>query len=248
MAKWIDVCSVDDLQPDSGVCALVDGEQVAIFWMQEHGGASISATPTDPRAAKVYAVGNYDPFGNANVLSRGLIGDIGGQPVVASPLYKQHFNLQTGVCLEDETVKIPVYAIRIENGSVQVKLSSLPHGGVASVMKYNYYIADVFTKQIFSGAQIAVFPNAEGLSQQQMQLVARELNLSETVFVFHPDKQTTNRVMRIFSPLSEIDFAGHPIIATAFVLASCGDIQLNDCDYADGFRAKYRPGQRQYFR
>ncbi|HEY8098630.1 MAG TPA: PhzF family phenazine biosynthesis protein [Methylobacter sp.] len=95
-------------------------------------------------------------------------------------------------------------------------------------MKYNYYIADVFTKQIFSGAQIAVFPNAEGLSQQQMQLVARELNLSETVFVFHPDKQTTNRVMRIFSPLSEIDFAGHPIIATAFVLAHCGDIQLTD--------------------
>ncbi len=94
-------------------------------------------------------------------------------------------------------------------------------------MKYNYYIADVFTKQIFSGAQIAVFPNAEGLSQQQMQLVARELNLSETVFVFHPDKQNTNRVMRIFSPQSEIDFAGHPIIATAFVLASCGDIQLN---------------------
>lgn len=95
-------------------------------------------------------------------------------------------------------------------------------------MKYNYYIADVFTKQIFSGAQIAVFPNAEGLSQQQMQLVARELNLSETVFVFHSDKQSTNRVMRIFSPLSEIDFAGHPIIATAFVLAHCGDIQLTD--------------------
>lgn len=95
-------------------------------------------------------------------------------------------------------------------------------------MKYNYYIADVFTKQIFSGAQIAVFPNAEGLSQQQMQLVARELNLSETVFVFHPDKQSTKRVMRIFSPQSEIDFAGHPIIATAFVLAHCGDIQLAD--------------------
>jgi len=95
-------------------------------------------------------------------------------------------------------------------------------------MKYNYYIADVFTKQIFSGAQIAVFPNAEGLNKEQMQLVARELNLSETVFVFHPDKQTTSRVMRIFSPLSEIDFAGHPIIATAFVLAHCGDIQLTD--------------------
>ncbi|MGZ8172662.1 MAG: nitrite reductase small subunit NirD [Methylobacter sp.] len=116
MVQWIDVCSVDDLQPDSGVCALVEGEQVAIFWMPEPD-------------AKVYAVGNYDPFGNANVLSRGLIGDIGGQPVVASPLYKQHFNLQTGVCLEDETVKIPVYAIRIENGSVQVNLSALPHDG-----------------------------------------------------------------------------------------------------------------------
>ncbi|MFI3157939.1 MAG: nitrite reductase small subunit NirD [Methylococcaceae bacterium] len=120
MAKWIDACSVDDLQPDSGVCALLDGEQVAIFWMPEPD-------------AKVYAVGNYDPFGNANVLSRGLIGDIGGQPVVASPLYKQHFNLQTGACLEDETVKIPVYAIRIENGSVQVNLSSLPHDGAQAL-------------------------------------------------------------------------------------------------------------------
>lgn len=120
MAKWIDVCSVDDLQPNSGVCALLEGEQVAIFWMPESD-------------AKVYAVGNYDPFGNANVLSRGLIGDIGGQPVVASPLYKQHYNLQTGVCLEDETVKIPVYAIRIENGSVQVDLSSLPQDGAQAL-------------------------------------------------------------------------------------------------------------------
>ncbi len=116
MVQWIDACSADDLQPDSGVCALLDGEQVAIFWMPE----------TDK---KVYAVGNYDPFGKANVLSRGLIGDIGGQPVVASPLYKQHFNLKTGACLEDETVTIPVYAIRIENGSVQVNLSSLQHHG-----------------------------------------------------------------------------------------------------------------------
>lgn len=122
MAKWIDVCNVDDLQPDSGVCALLNGEQVAIFWMPV-------LSEAEGADAKVYAVGNYDPFGNANVLSRGLIGDIGGQPVVASPLYKQHYNLETGVCLEDESVKIPVYAIRIENGSVQVDLSSLPlHG------------------------------------------------------------------------------------------------------------------------
>lgn len=93
-------------------------------------------------------------------------------------------------------------------------------------MKYNYYIADVFTKQVFSGAQIAVFPHAEGLTQQQMQLVARELNLTETVFVFHPQGDVAKRRMRIFSPNAEINFAGHPIIATAYVLASCGDIVL----------------------
>ncbi|OYV17449.1 MAG: nitrite reductase (NAD(P)H) small subunit [Methylococcaceae bacterium NSP1-1] len=109
MAQWQDVCSVDDLQPDSGVCALVEGQQVAIFYI--------------PKDKAVYAINNHDPFGNANVLSRGIIGDINGQPVVASPLYKQHFNLQTGVCLEDETVRIPAYAVRIENGKVQVSIS-----------------------------------------------------------------------------------------------------------------------------
>ncbi len=90
-------------------------------------------------------------------------------------------------------------------------------------MKYNYYIADVFTREIFNGAQIAVFPDAKGLNKRQMQLIARELNLSETVFVFQTD---ANWVMRIFSPLAELDFAGHPIIATAFVLASCGALTL----------------------
>jgi nitrite reductase (NADH) small subunit len=109
MTQWQNVCSVDDLQPDSGVCALVEGQQVAIFYMSND--------------KAVYAINNYDPFGNANVLSRGIIGDINGQPVVASPLYKQHFNLQTGVCLEDETVTIPAYAIRIENGRVQVSIT-----------------------------------------------------------------------------------------------------------------------------
>ena len=95
-------------------------------------------------------------------------------------------------------------------------------------MNYNYYIADVFTRQIFNGAQIAVFPNADGLSDQQMKLVARELNLTETVFVFHPENESTTRKMRIFSPLGEINFAGHPIIATAYVLGSCGDINLTE--------------------
>jgi len=108
MSRWQTVCSVADLQPDSGVCALVEGLQVALFYM--------------PKDEAVFAVNNYDPFGHANVLSRGIIGDINGQPVVSSPLYKQHFNLNTGVCLEDETVIIPTYAVRIENGSVQVSI------------------------------------------------------------------------------------------------------------------------------
>ncbi len=113
MAQWIDVCSIDDLQPDSGVCALVNGQQVAIFYM--------------PKESAVYALNNYDPLGNANVLSRGLIGDIAGQPVVASPLYKQHFNLQTGICLEDENVVIPAYDIRINKGRVEV--DAMPAAG-----------------------------------------------------------------------------------------------------------------------
>ena len=94
-------------------------------------------------------------------------------------------------------------------------------------MKYNYYIADVFTHQIFNGAQIAVFPNADGLNAAKMALIARELNLSETVFIFHKIDADHVRRMRIFSPLGEIDFAGHPIIATAYVLGVCGDIKLS---------------------
>jgi len=106
--QWIDVCGTADLQPDSGVCALVDGKQVAIFYM--------------PKQSAVYAISNYDPFGKVHVLSRGLIGDLNGVPMVASPLYKQHFNLLTGQCIDDETVSVEAYAIRIENDRVEVRL------------------------------------------------------------------------------------------------------------------------------
>jgi len=93
-------------------------------------------------------------------------------------------------------------------------------------MNYQYYIADVFTDRIFNGAQIAVFPKADGLDGQTMARIARELNLSETVFVSRiPDEANTWR-MRIFSPFKEIDFAGHPVIATAYVLAESGVLQL----------------------
>ena len=108
MSQWVDICSKDDLQPDSGICALVDDKQVAIFYL--------------PKQEKIYALNNYDPFGKANVLSRGLIGDIKGEPMVASPLYKQHYSLKTGHCFDDETVKIDAYKIRIENDRVEVCL------------------------------------------------------------------------------------------------------------------------------
>jgi trans-2,3-dihydro-3-hydroxyanthranilate isomerase len=94
-------------------------------------------------------------------------------------------------------------------------------------MKYTYYIADVFTNQLFNGAQIAVFPQADGLNADMMAAIARELNLSETVFIFNEAHSENQRRMRIFSPLKEIDFAGHPIIAAAFVLCECGNIALN---------------------
>lgn len=93
-------------------------------------------------------------------------------------------------------------------------------------MNYDYYITDIFTHQIFSGAQLAVFPNAEGLNNQQMALVARELNLSETVFLFQEGGNKPVWKMKIFSPLGEMDFAGHPIVAAAYVLASAGSLEV----------------------
>jgi len=108
---WIDVCGVDDLVANSGVCALVEQTQVAIFYM--------------PEDDAVYAINNYDPFSLINILSRGLIGDIQGEPMVSSPIYKQHFSLKTGLCLEDDTVKVDSYAIRIEGERVEVNLNGV---------------------------------------------------------------------------------------------------------------------------
>jgi len=95
-------------------------------------------------------------------------------------------------------------------------------------MTLNYYIADAFTNQAFSGAQIAVFPGSDNLNEQQMTLIAREMNLSETVFVSNPDDKPLTRKLRIFSPMGEIDFASQSIIAAAFVLGASGDIALSE--------------------
>lgn len=88
-------------------------------------------------------------------------------------------------------------------------------------MRYRFFTCDVFTKQRFGGNQLAVLPEAEGLSTGQMQQIAREFNFSETTFVLPPEAGHTRRV-RIFTPTAEMPFAGHPNIGTAFVLATDG--------------------------
>ena len=88
-------------------------------------------------------------------------------------------------------------------------------------MKYHYFICDVFTDQRFGGNQLAVLPDAQKLSDWQMQQIAREFNFSETAFVLPAEFGHTRKV-RIFTPTTEIPFAGHPNIGTAFVLAEMG--------------------------
>ena len=90
-------------------------------------------------------------------------------------------------------------------------------------MKYQYYTCDVFTETRFGGNPLAVLPRAAGLSDRQMQQIAREFNYSETAFVFPPDAGHTRRV-RIFTPTQEVPFAGHPNVGTAFVLATTGEL------------------------
>lgn len=102
--QWVEVCSLSDLTPNTGVCALVDHKQVAIFY---------SGTLNE-----LFAIDNFDPIGKANVLSRGIIGTQGEQVCVASPLYKQHFDLRTGQCLEDPEHSVSAYPIKVVNNQV----------------------------------------------------------------------------------------------------------------------------------
>ena len=104
--QWITVCNESDLTADTGLCALLGNEQVAIY--------------KPALADELYALSNFDPFGKANVMSRGILGSIGEALVVASPLYKQHFDLKTGICLEDDSESLKTYQIRIEAGKVQL--------------------------------------------------------------------------------------------------------------------------------
>lgn len=107
LADWRAVCSLDEIVPDTGVCALLGGRQIAVFRVGD----------LDPR---VFAIDNYDPNAQAAVLSRGLVGSIGERVVVASPIYKQHFDLASGECLEAPAHSVTSYPARIDGGTVWV--------------------------------------------------------------------------------------------------------------------------------
>ena len=104
--NWVEVCALDDITPNTGVGALIENQQIALFRVGHE--------------KRVYALSNQDPFSKAFVMSRGILGDLQGERVVASPIYKQHFSLATGRCLEDKDQKLLVFPSKIENGKVWI--------------------------------------------------------------------------------------------------------------------------------
>jgi len=104
-APWHAICALEDILPESGAAALVGGKEIAVFRVGD----------------AVFAIGNYDPASVANVLSRGIVGDISGEIVVASPIYKQHFSLITGRCLEEPRFAVPAYMAEVRNGRIWVR-------------------------------------------------------------------------------------------------------------------------------
>ncbi len=103
--NWTPICTLEDIVPNTGVGALINGHQIAVFRLEND---------------QVFALDNFDPHSQANVLSRGIIGDIGGELVVASPIYKQHFRLVDGVCLENADKSVRAYNVSVENGQISV--------------------------------------------------------------------------------------------------------------------------------
>lgn len=102
-ARWVDVCADDAIRPGTGVCALVEGAQVAIFRLAD---------------STLHAIDNLDPFSGVHCLSRGIVGDADGVPFVASPVYKQRIDLQTGACLDDDGVAVGVHDVEVRDGRI----------------------------------------------------------------------------------------------------------------------------------
>jgi nitrite reductase (NADH) small subunit len=107
--RWVDICKLERINPGTGVAAMIDGEQIAIV---------------KTRDGKLYALSNFDPFSKAFVIARGIVGDREGTPKIASPIFKQTFDLASGQCLEDPEVRLPVFETRVSEGRVQVLFPS----------------------------------------------------------------------------------------------------------------------------
>ena len=105
--SWVTVGKTSDLIADAGVGAQVGNEQVALFLIRQ--------------TNAIYAVSNFCPVNRVNIIARGIVGDINGEPVVASPLYKEHFSLLTGKCLEQPELALDVWAVRFNGDELQVK-------------------------------------------------------------------------------------------------------------------------------
>jgi len=103
---WVEVCDLDRLTLDRGAASIVGGHQVAIFRLS---------------TGALHAVDNVDPCSGSAVLSRGIVGDAGGRPTVASPLYKQRFDLGTGDCLDADVPPLTVHDIVVVDGAVFVR-------------------------------------------------------------------------------------------------------------------------------
>ena len=110
--SWQRVCPLEEIAPNTGVCALLDGKQVALVRVGEGEG----------EASEVYGLDNFDPFSKAFVLGRGIVGDRNGVPKIASPMYKQSFDLRTGQCLDDPEVRVASYPVRVREGWVEVEV------------------------------------------------------------------------------------------------------------------------------
>ncbi len=108
MSNWTDICQVDDILPNAGRAALFNGQQVAIFRICDNDGE------------RFFAVDNYCPFAHANVLARGIVGSIGEELVVASPIYKQHFSLSDGHCLEDDSQSLRTWSVQRDGDTLQL--------------------------------------------------------------------------------------------------------------------------------
>src|SRR5690554_6739310 len=116
---WEAVCTVDDLVADSGIAVWTDDGPVAVFYLPH-------------RLPALFAISHTDPFSGSNVLARGITGDLNGEPVVASPLYKQHFSLRTGRCLEDEGVQVRAYPVLLDGNRIRLEVPVAQTASVAA--------------------------------------------------------------------------------------------------------------------